>query len=187
MWTTVTKACAFFFRVGECLWIRYVLHQGGGHQRTISGRSGPQTAGQQFVSHQGQFCLPNPPLKHPLNAYPLLFLQVFDGLTHWMNVSSVNPCVFFLVSRRWTSTQWNLKTWPSPRPSACRSSATTTSTPWLPTSTLSLHGATSALDSPPVSSELVLELGLFLASCWIFNVEFKLLDFIIHCVMTMLF
>lgn len=52
--------------------------------------------------------------------------------------------------RRWISTRWRARTCPSPRPSACRSRGTTTSTRWSPTSTSSSPSVTRRPASPRV-------------------------------------
>lgn len=94
---------------------------------------------------------------------------------HWMwraavgtsEFSSVHNSVFCLCSllfhwfclvvvwfffRKWTFTRWRQRTCPSARPSAYRSSATTTSTPWSPISTSSSPSVTKRLVSQQVSS-----------------------------------
>lgn len=57
--------------------------------------------------------------------------------------------------RRWISTRWRARTCPSPRPSACRSRGTTTSTRWSPTSTSSSPSVTRRPASPRVRAPRV--------------------------------
>lgn len=72
-----------------------------------------------------------------------------------------NPCVliqpfqFSLFIRRWTSTQWRLRTCPSRHRSACRWKGMTTSMRWWPTSTSSSLVATREQASLLVSAVFV--------------------------------
>lgn len=140
-------------RVGERVWLWYVVHQGGGNKGAPCGRGGPQAAGQQRLSHQGRLSLNSwQVLKWLKDEVVSHLLRVADCFLLVWNVSSLDwHCECFCLSRRWTSTQWRQRTCLSLHRSACRWRGMTTSTLWSPTSTLSSPAVTRGPASPPVS------------------------------------